>query len=268
MDSTQLKWTPEALREVSAGLEARSPEDILKWGLDHFGGEIAQNSRQTNGRQGIALATGFGPEGVVLMHMLSQLLHQPPHPNGDSMAQLAPGTTVFYTDTDLLFEETYALRDELSARLGIQFTRLHSGLSLEAQAAQHGPALWSRDPDLCCQLRKVAPLRQFLRTKQAWISAIRRDQTANRASAGLVEWDRSNGLVKLNPLAAWTTSQVWSYVLKYQLPYNPLHDQGYPSIGCWPCTKAVAAGADPRSGRWAGLGKTECGIHLPAAQPA
>ena len=253
MDSTQLKWTPEALREVSAGLEARSPEDILQWGLDHFGGEIAQNSRQTNGRQGIALATGFGPEGVVLMHML---------------AQLAPGTTVFYTDTDLLFEETYALRDELSARLGIQFTRLHSGLSLEAQAAQHGPALWSRDPDLCCQLRKVAPLRQFLRTKQAWISAIRRDQTANRASAGLVEWDRSNGLVKLNPLAAWTTSQVWSYVLKYHLPYNPLHDQGYPSIGCWPCTKAVAAGADPRSGRWAGLGKTECGIHLPAAQPA
>jgi phosphoadenosine phosphosulfate reductase len=253
MDSTQLKWTPEALREVSAGLEGRLPEDILLWGLDHFGGEKAQSSAQRDGRQGIALATGFGPEGVVLMHMLSQL---------------APGATVFYTDTDLLFEETYALRDELSARLGIQFTRLHSGLSLEAQAAQHGPALWSRDPDLCCQLRKVAPLRQFLRAKQAWISAIRRDQTANRASAGLVEWDRSNGLVKLNPLAAWTTSQVWSYVLKYQLPYNPLHDQGYPSIGCWPCTKAVAAGADPRSGRWAGLGKTECGIHLPVPQMA
>ena len=248
MDATKSNWTPEALRAIGAGLEGRLPEDVLLWGLDNFPGEEGPD-----GKQGIALATGFGPEGVVLMHMLSHL---------------APGTTVFYTDTDLLFEETYALRDQLTARLGIQFTRLHSGLSLEAQADQHGPALWSRDPDLCCQLRKVAPLRQFLRTRQAWISAIRRDQTANRASAGLVEWDRSNGLVKLNPLAAWTTGQVWSYVLKYDLPYNPLHDQGYPSIGCWPCTKAVAAGADPRSGRWEGLAKTECGIHLPAAQMA
>lgn len=253
MDSMQLNWTPEALRAVSAGFEGRSPEDVLLWGLETFGADEARGAGPRDERGGIALATGFGPEGVVLMHMASQL---------------APDMTVFYTDTDLLFDETYALRDELSARLGIRFTRVHSGLSLEAQAAQHGPALWSRDPDLCCQLRKVAPLRQFLRTKQAWISAIRRDQTANRASAGLVEWDRSNGLVKLNPLAAWTTSQVWSYVLKYQLPYNPLHDQGYPSIGCWPCTKAVAAGADPRSGRWAGREKTECGIHLPAAQPA
>jgi phosphoadenosine phosphosulfate reductase len=140
---------------------------------------------------------------------------------------------------------------------------LHSGLSLAAQADQHGPALWSHDPDRCCQLRKVAPLRQYLATQRAWISAIRRDQTRHRASAGLVEWDRTNGLVKLNPLAAWTAGQVWAYVLKYELPYNPLHDQGYPSIGCWPCTRAVAAGADPRSGRWAGLAKTECGIHLP-----
>lgn len=240
MDGSRLSWTPEALREISAGLEGRSPEEVLRWGLEEF-------------CHGLALATGFGPEGVVLMHMVSRL---------------APDLTVFYTDTDLLFDETYALRDELSARLGLTFTRVHSGLSLEAQAAEHGPALWSRDPDLCCQLRKVAPLRQFLRTRQAWISAIRRDQTANRASAGLVEWDRANGLVKLNPLAAWTAGQVWAYVLEHRLPYNPLHDQGYPSIGCWPCTRPVAAGADPRSGRWAGRAKTECGIHLPAPQPA
>jgi phosphoadenosine phosphosulfate reductase len=253
MDTPLLNWTPEALRGVSAELEGRSPEAVLQWGLEQFGADPARGAGDVGDRRGLSLATGFGPEGVVLMHMLSQL---------------APATTVFYTDTGLLFDETYALRDELSARLGIRFTRLHSELSLEAQAAQHSPALWSHDPDLCCQLRKVAPLRQFLRTQRAWISAIRRDQTSHRARAGLVEWDRSNGLVKLNPLAAWTTSQVWSYVLKYQLPYNPLHDQGYPSIGCWPCTKAVAAGADPRSGRWAGRIKTECGIHLPAAQPA
>src|SRR5579859_1662296 len=253
MDNMPLSWTPEALREVSAGLEGRPPEDVLRWGLEHFRGPAAGGPAAADERQGITLATGFGPEGVVLMHMASQL---------------APALTVFYTDTDLLFSETYALRDELAARLGIQFTRVHSGLSLENQAAQHGPALWSRDPDLCCQLRKVAPLRQYLRTRSAWVSAIRRDQTPNRARAGLVEWDRSNGLVKLNPLAAWTTSQVWSYVLKYELPYNPLHDQGYPSIGCWPCTRAVAAGADPRSGRWAGREKSECGIHLPAPQAA
>ena len=253
MDTTVSNWTPEALRAVSADLEGQSPEAVLRWGLEQFGVDPASSAVNPGERRGLFLATGFGPEGVVLMHMLSRL---------------APATTVIYTDTDLLFDETYALRDELSARLGLRFTRLHSGLSLEAQADQHGPALWSRDPDLCCQLRKVAPLRQFLRTQRAWISAIRRDQTSHRASAGLVEWDRSNGLVKLNPLAAWTTGQVWSYVLEYQLPYNPLHDQGYPSIGCWPCTRAVAAGADPRSGRWAGRAKTECGIHLPAAQLA
>ena len=254
MNTTLSPWTPEGLRAVSAELEGGSPEEVLLWGVDHFDARRETGTAPAEGaRAGLAMATGFGPEGVVLMHMLSRL---------------APDSSVFYTDTDLLFDETYALRDQLAARLGIQFIRIHGGLSLDEQAAQHGPALWSRDPDLCCQLRKVAPLRQYLSTREAWISAIRRDQTANRASAGLVEWDRSNGLVKLNPLAAWTSGQVWSYVLKHDLPYNPLHDQGYPSIGCWPCTKAVTAGADPRSGRWAGQAKTECGIHLPAAQLA
>ena len=252
MNTTLSHWTPEALRAVSAELEGGTPEEVLLWGLDHLDARREPGAAPAEGeRAGLAMATGFGPEGVVLMHMLSRL---------------APDSTVFYTDTDLLFDETYALRDQLAERLGIQFTRIHGGLSLDEQAAQHGPALWSRDPDLCCQLRKVAPLRQYLRTKQAWISAIRRDQTANRASAGLVEWDRANGLVKLNPLAAWTSGQVWSYVLKHDLPYNPLHDQGFPSIGCWPCTKAVAAGDDPRAGRWAGQAKTECGIHLTVAQ--
>src|SRR5262245_34542306 len=170
MNTTLSSWTPESLRAVSAELEGGSPEDVLLWGLDHFDARRAPEPAPAAGeRFGLAMATGFGPEGVALMHMLSRL---------------APDSSVFYTDTDLLFDETYALRDQLSERLGIQFTRLHSGLSLEAQAAQHGPALWSRDPDLCCQLRKVAPLRQYLRTKEAWISAIRRDQTANRASAG------------------------------------------------------------------------------------
>jgi phosphoadenosine phosphosulfate reductase len=248
MERLLSSWTPEALREVSDGLEGQSPEAVLRWGIEHFHNQPLEPG-QDETRRGLALATGFGPEGVVLMHMASRL---------------APDLTIFYTDTDLLFQETYELRDALAARLGVSFTRVHSGLSLEAQAEQYGPQLWARDPDQCCALRKVAPLRRFLRTRQAWISAIRRDQTANRAAAGLVEWDRANGLVKLNPLAAWKAGQVWSYVLDHKLPYNPLHDQGYPSIGCWPCTRAVAAGADPRSGRWAGKNKTECGIHLQA----
>lgn len=227
-------WTPAALKEVSDSFENRRPEDVLRWGLENFAPQIA-------------LATGFGPEGVVLMHMVSEINRE---------------TTVFYIDTDVLFRETYELRDTLQARLGLKFTRVATDLSLDAQAAEHGPELWARNPDLCCQLRKVAPLRQYLQTQDAWITAIRRDQTKNRANAGIVEWDSANNLVKFNPLATWTSSDVWAYIAIYELPTNPLHEQGYPSIGCWPCTKPVAAGADPRSGRWAGVGKTECGIHL------
>jgi phosphoadenosine phosphosulfate reductase len=229
-------WTPESLKPISAQFEGRAPQDVLLWGIEHFAPEVA-------------LATGFGPEGIVLMHLLSQI---------------APETTVFYLDTDLLFAETYALRDELEARLGLRFTRVRSGLSPEAQAEQYGPLLWSYEPSLCCHLRKVEPLRRFLATQRAWITAIRRDQTPARANAGLVEWDRANGLVKLNPLAAWTSEQVWDHIHAHQLPFNPLHSFGYPSIGCWPCTRPVTDSDDPRAGRWAGFSKTECGIHLPA----
>jgi phosphoadenosine phosphosulfate reductase len=240
VEQTQTQWTRERLKAVSESLEGQSPEAILRWGLEHFA-------------PGIALATGFGPEGIVLMHLVSQT---------------APETTVFYLDTDLLFQETYELRDELEARLGIKFTRVNCGFSVQEQEDNYGPRLWSYEPNACCQLRKVEPLRQFLATQQAWMTAIRRDQTAHRANAGLVEWDKTNGLVKLNPLAAWTSDQVWNYIYENDLPYNKLHNLGYPSIGCWPCTRAVVAGQDPRSGRWSDSSKTECGIHLQAkAQP-
>ncbi len=231
-------WTRASLKPVSAQLEGRRPEEILRWGVDNFA-------------PGLALATGFGAEGVVLLHQL---------------AQIAPETTIFYLDTELLFPETYALRDELAERLGLTFTRVATRLSLEEQAAQHGAALWSRDPNQCCNLRKVQPLREHLAFKDAWITAIRRDQTANRAKAGLVEWDNANGLVKINPLAAWTKADVWAYLHIHALPYNKLHDQGYASIGCWPCTRAIAPGEDERAGRWSGFGKTECGIHLKPAE--
>lgn len=227
-------WTPEALKAVSDQYEGRSPADIMRWGFDNFAPRIA-------------LATGFGAEGVVLMHIASQM---------------NPNATIFYLDTDLLFKETYRLRDQLVERLGIQFTRIHNGMSLNQQAEQYGPALWASDPNLCCQIRKVKPLREYLATQNAWIAAVRRDQTKARANTGLMSWDNANGLVKLSPLAAWTHDQVWDYIRDNDLPYNPLHDEGYPSIGCWTCTRPVAEGEDPRAGRWSGFNKTECGIHL------
>lgn len=230
-----IEWTSESLKQVSAKLEGSSPEAILRWGFENFAPSIV-------------LATGFGPEGIVLMHLVSQI---------------RPETIVFYLDTDLLFSQTYELRDELVKRLGIRFERVHSGISLPEQAFRHGDTLWAHDPDTCCQIRKVIPQRQFLANYSAWITAIRRDQTAFRANTGLVEWDYANKMVKFNPLAGWTSEQVWDHIHTNNLPYNPLHDYGYPSIGCWTCTKSVAAGADPRSGRWAGQSKDECGIHLP-----
>jgi phosphoadenosine phosphosulfate reductase len=230
-----IEWTPESIKQVSATLEGSSPEAILRWGFDNFGPQMV-------------LATGFGPEGVVLMHLVSQI---------------RPEATVFYLDTDLLFATTYELRDELVKRLGTRFERVHSGLSLPEQALRHGDKLWERDPDTCCQMRKVIPQRQFLANYSAWVTGIRRDQTAFRANTALVEWDYANKMVKLNPLAGWTNDQVWEHIRVNDLPYNPLHDYGYPSIGCWTCTKSVAPGDDPRSGRWAGKVKTECGIHQP-----
>jgi phosphoadenosine phosphosulfate reductase len=136
------------------------------------------------------------------------------------------------------------------------------------QAAEHGPALWERDPDLCCSLRKLEPLHQALEGHQAWVSAIRRDQTADRAAAAVVERDRRYGLVKVNPLLDWSARDVWLYLREHGVPQNPLHERGYPSIGCQPCTGSVAAGEDPRAGRWRGREKTECGLHTRRPLPA
>ena len=230
--STQ--WTPEVVQQLNARFVGYSLAEILHWGLKTFLPDIA-------------LATSFGPQSIVLMHLISQI---------------RPETPVFYLDTDLLFPETYALRDELAMRLDLRFIRVHSGLSLETQAAEYNPALWSREPNLCCYLRKVEPLRRFLATQRAWITGIRRDQTPARMNAGLVEWDHAYGLVKLNPLIDWRIEQVWAYIHAHHLPFNRLHRQGYPSIGCWPCTQPAAPGDDPRAGRWPGWGKSDCGIHL------
>lgn len=228
----------DELAILADNFERSYPHEIIAWSALRFG-------------RGLAMATGFGPEGIVIMHILQQV---------------APETTIFYLDTDLFFPETYALRDKLEAHFGMKFQRISSTISLEEQTELFGSELWAREPDLCCRLRKVEPLRAYLRTKLAWITAIRRDQTSHRANARAIEWDATNGLVKVNPLVNWTQDQVWTYLQLFELPYNELHRRGYPSIGCLPCTRPVAEGADPRSGRWVGRSKVECGIHLQEAK--
>lgn len=230
-------WTPEAVERIRGMLEETSPLETLRWGLNTFGDDLV-------------MATGFGPSGIVLAHHLSVLDRN---------------NTVFYLDTGLLFSETHALREQLTERLGLTFQAVHPELTVEQQAVAQGPDLWERNPNQCCFLRKVLPLRRFLADKAAWITGLRRDQSAVRAQTGVIEWDAAHGLVKLNPLAAWTTEEVWAYIHFHELPYNALHDEGYPSIGCRPCTRPVASGEDQRGGRWRGFDKTECGIHLPLA---
>lgn len=194
----------------------------------------------------VVLACSFGAEDCLLVDMLHRV---------------APSVHIFYLDTQLLFPETYETLHRLEARYGFHPLRVLPDQDVEAQAVTYGPKLWERQPDLCCQLRKVQPLRRALAGQRAWITGIRREQAPTRAHAPFVTWDDKFGLVKANPLAAWTNQDVWQYVHAHDVPYNPLHDQGFPSIGCWPCTRAVHAGEDPRAGRWSGREKTECGLH-------
>jgi phosphoadenosine phosphosulfate reductase len=152
------------------------------------------------------------------------------------------------------------VRDSIVERYGIEPMR-HAGISLEEQARLHGDELWSRDPGVCCDIRKVQPLTHALKPLQAWITGIRRDQSPTRANAGIVQEDQKFGLVKVNPLARWTWDEVWEYIRENKVPYNVLHDKGYPSIGCAPCTQSVQGDSTDRSGRWSGSSKTECGLH-------
>jgi len=194
----------------------------------------------------VAIASSFGAEDVVLIHLA---------------AHARRGFRVFTLDTDFLFRETYALIDKIERRYQIKVERTKPRLTPEEQAAAFGEALWSRQPDQCCKLRKVEPLTHKLGELDAWVTGIRREQAPTRAHAPKLDWDARFGLVKLNPLADWKWEQAWDYIRSHGIPYNPLHDQGYPSIGCTYCTRRVEAGEDLRAGRWSGFAKTECGLH-------
>jgi phosphoadenosine phosphosulfate reductase len=224
------------LKRASDAFESQQPQDMLKDAIKRFASKIV-------------VACSFGAEDVVLVDMVHRI---------------DPSIPLFYLDTDFLFPETYATRDRIIQQYALkpaQVIQVQSLLTPDQQAAQHGPALWSTEPDRCCQLRKVEPLTRVLKGYDAWITGIRRDQSPTRANAGLIEWDSKFQLVKVNPLARWTWADVWTYIKVYEVPYNPLHDQNYPSIGCTHCTAPVAPGEDPRAGRWKTFTKTECGLH-------
>ena len=227
------------LERVKIFAEGWKPEQVLSWAFATYG-------------ENVALATGMGVEGMVLT---------------DIAWRINPRLKVFTGDTEFLFSETYDLMDRVEEKYGIKIERLYSDLTPEEQEREHGPRLWARDPDQCCNLRKVEPLRRKLASLDAWVTAIRRNQTSERAGVLKVDWDPKFNLIKICPLADWTRKMVWDYALEHDVPYNPLHDRNYPSIGCTHCTRAVQPGEDARAGRWSGFGKTECGLHTPEPSP-
>jgi phosphoadenosine phosphosulfate reductase len=231
---------PNEIASIQSTAEGWSPQRTLAWAFETFGNRVA-------------ISSAFGAEGMVVI---------------DIASRLRANFRLFTIDTEFLFPETYNLMDRIEGKYGIAIEKVYSVLSPEEQERTHGNALWSRDPDLCCNLRKVEPLRRTLGELDAWITSIRRDQTSVRSGAQRVEWDAKFGLIKINPIVDWTAKQVWSYIHDNEVPYNELHNQDYPSIGCTHCTRAVRPGEDARAGRWPGFAKTECGLHLIEPAPA
>lgn len=221
------------LELTTESAEALDAAELIHSGLDSFG-------------QDVAIASSFGAEDVVLIDIAS--------------SRRLP-FRVFALDTQFLFPETYTLIEEIESKYGINVERCRPSLTPTDQAVVHGEALWSFDPDRCCAIRKIEPLKEKLQTLKAWITGIRRDQAPTRANAKKLEWDDKFALWKINPLADWSSERVWSYIRANSVPYNPLHDRNFPSIGCTWCTRPVKPGDDPRAGRWSGFAKTECGLH-------
>jgi phosphoadenosine phosphosulfate reductase len=227
--------TPEELRElvshVGAELELAPAEVIIEWAVATFGDRFAITSSMGD---------------AVLAHLASKV---------------APGIDVVFLDTGYHFVETIGTRDAVEATLPVNLLTITPKQTVAEQDAEHGTDLYKTDPDLCCALRKVAPLNDALSHYDAWATGLRRAETHNRVIAPVVGWDARKGKVKVSPLARWSDEQVERYIVDNGVLVNPLLHDGYPSIGCWPCTRRVAPGDDPRSGRWAGTTKTECGIH-------
>jgi phosphoadenosine phosphosulfate reductase len=232
------KLTPAEARALNHQFQQQPAEQILAWAWQRFGPRAA-------------IGTSFQGAGLVMIHLARQReLHFP----------------VFTLDTGLLFPETLALKARLEEFFGLSIESLEPDLTLEEQADINGPELWKRNPDLCCTIRKVLPLRDKLSDLDCWVTGLRRQQSDTRSDIGILElyaFDEASGrdIVKLNPMANWSREAVWDYLREHKIPYNPLHDQGYGSIGCQPCTRRTTNGEGERAGRWTGFNKVECGIH-------
>ncbi len=238
MQATFERLTPAEARALDQQFNQQPTEQILAWAWHRFGARAA-------------IGTSFQGAGLVMIHLAKQ--NNLPFP-------------VFTLDTGLLFPETLALKQRLEEFFGLSIESLEPDLTVAEQADINGPELWQRNPDLCCTIRKVMPLRDKLSDLDCWVTGLRRQQSDTRATVGIIElyaFDESAGrdIVKLNPMANWTREAVWNYLRDHKIPYNPLHDQGYGSIGCQPCTRRTSNGESERAGRWTGFNKVECGIH-------
>jgi phosphoadenosine phosphosulfate reductase len=218
-------------------VEALAAEDVLRWADESFGDQLC-------------LTCSWQKQSSVLVHMASEL---------------GLGVDVIELDTHLFFKETYETRERLVRRYGLSLIRPEI-ITVAEQHAREGPNLWEREPDRCCHIRKVEPLLKTLEPYDAWVSGIRRDQSPSRAGIRKVERSERYGVWKIQPLADWSEEDVWRYVADNEIPYNPLHDAGYRSIGCIPCTRPTRLDEEERAGRWAGSDKLECGIHTDNAR--
>lgn len=223
------------ISRAAESLEGSDPQEILSWAIDVYGDDLT-------------LSVSFGnPEGMVLLDMLSRITDR---------------AQVFTIDTGFLFDETVGFREETMDRYRMPIEVVGTSLSIEEQVEQYGPGMRTCSPDTCCQVRKVEPQKRFLEDYEAWMTGIRRGQTADRADTPVAGWDEFFGVAKVSPLVSWTSEQVEEYAREYSVPMNPLLKMGYRSIGCAPQTRPVQEGEDARAGRWADSGKTECGIHI------
>jgi phosphoadenosine phosphosulfate reductase len=233
------------IENLNQEFQTRPTDEILGWAWEKFG-------------ERAGIGTSFQGAGLVMIDIARR--------NGFKFP-------VFTLDTGFLFPETTQLKTRLEDFFDLEIEALLPDLSIEKQAEVHGAELWKRDPDLCCTMRKVLPLQNKLSDLDCWITGLRREQSDTRSGIGIIElyiFDESTGreIVKLNPMANWSRDAVWKYLHDHHIPYNPLHDQGYRSIGCWPCTTKTNGGQNERAGRWTGFSKVECGIHTFMARKA
>jgi phosphoadenosine phosphosulfate reductase len=234
----QTLLSDDEIASLNADFEAAQPSDILAWALEK------------SGLEKLAIASAFQTEGTVVIHMATRI---------------KPDVPILFLETGFQFAETLAFKQQLTERLALNVVDLVGEYSNDRQEAEFGARLFESNPEMCCEINKVRPMFEALRGLDAWVTSVRRDSSPTRANTPIVErydLEPGNAIVKVNPMANWTKQQVWRYLSEHDLPHNPLYDLGYSSIGCAPCTRLRFAGEPERAGRWAGIAKWECGIHV------